>query len=218
MENAIFIKERKGRFLCEVKIGQRQELCYVSNSSNMSKLLDLKNRPVLLKPNKGYNLRTNYTLYATYYEGSYFLLDLNDLNNVFAQYMTEQLSKNIQVRKEFKINDYKSDYYIPSQNRIVEIKGILSASSQAQYTFKNHKRAFLQLKEIKNLLQRGYNVNYVFIMLNPNIDTFHLKDKRLKENRLFLECIKLGMQVNFYKTELKQDKFKIYKNHVQTNF
>lgn len=214
MKKAIFIKELKGRFLCEVEINGNREQCYVSSSSHLSHFINLTNNPVLLKQNNGKDLRTKYTLYAVRKQNTYMLLNLNDLNNIFLQL----LPPNKEIKKEYKINNYKTDYYIPKQKRIIEIKGIISESKMAVYNFKTHIRAYLQLKIIKELLLDGYKVDYAFVMLNPHINAFNLCDKRYKENRLFIDCIKLGMNVKFYKTVYKNNQFKIFEQKILKNF
>ena len=103
-------------------------------------------------------------------------------------------------------------------HKIIEIKGVLSANKTAIYTFKKHNRAYLQLKKIKDLLKLGYKVDYNFILLNPKIENIKLEDKRIKENRLFIECIQLGMNVNFYKSVWCKNDFKILAYNIKKNF
>jgi len=218
MKKAIFKKELKGRFLCEVDIDGKIEHCYVSSSSHLSSYLNLPNKQIILRANKGKNLRTKYTLYAVKYRNTYILLDLNDLNNIFFQFLNMHFENYIKIKKEYNICNYKTDFFITNLNQIVEIKSVISNNEKAYYDFQSHKRAYMQLQKIKELLILGYSVNYIFVMLNPYIKIFRLKDKRKKENMLFLECIKLGMNVKFYKTIYKNKKFQISKISLNKNF
>ncbi len=217
MIQGIFEKEYKHRFLCQVNVNDKSELCYVANTSHLTDLISLRNKTVLLKANKGKNLRTKYTLYAIRSKNTNILLDLKGLNNIFFQFLKNN-KKNLDIKKETTILNYKSDFYIESTKQIFEVKGVLSKTNIAKYTFKNHHRACSQLQKIKKLLSLGYKVNYVFIVLNPDIDTFKLSDKRLKENKLFLNCIKAGLNVCFYKACWCKNSFKIIKTHIKTNF
>lgn len=217
MIQGIFEKEHNHRFLCQVKINNSSEICYISNSSHLSDLINLDNKEVLLRENKGKNLKTRYTLYAVNSDNTNILLDLKELNNIFFLYLKDK-KKNLPIKKEAFISGYKSDFYLETTKQIYEIKGVLSRTNIANYTFKYHNRAYKQLQKIKHLLLLGYKINFIFILLNPKIDTFILSDKRLKENKLFLNCIKLGLKVYFYKTYWDKKDFKIIKTQTKTNF
>ncbi|MBQ3641299.1 DNA/RNA nuclease SfsA [bacterium] len=217
MIRGIFKKEHKHRFLCQVLVDKKSELCYVANSSHFSDLISLENKKVLLRANKGKNLKTRYTLYAVNSENTNIRLDLKELNNIFFQYLKDN-KKYLPIKKEYIISGYKTDFYIEKTKQVYEIKGVLSKTNIANYTFKDHNRAYNQLQKIKYLLSLGYKINFVFILLNPKIDTFILSDKRLKENKLFLNCIKSGLKVCFYKTYWDKNIFKIKNVHPKTNF
>ncbi len=215
LKEAIFVKELKGRFLGEVILENKKENCYISNSSHLSDIFDLNNKLVLLKTNNGNNLKTKYTLQAVNYGNSFLLLNLNYLNNIFGNFLRE---KDFVIKREYIINDYKTDYYVLNENKIIEIKGVLSNEKNARYTFRKHNRAYLQLKKIKELLKFGYKVDYNFVLLNPEIESIKLVDKRIKENRLFIECIQLGMKINFYKCVWCKNDFKIVAYNIKNNF
>ena len=218
MKKAIFKKELSGRFLCEVDIDDRIELCYVPSSSHLSPYINLKDKKVLLKKNKGKNLRTKYTLYAVEYNDTYILLNLNDLNDIFLKFLNNSLNNSVEAKKEYKINKYKSDYYIPKYKKVIEIKGVISEDETAIYNFNTHARAYAQLKSIKGLLKEGYKVDYVFVILTPQISKINISDKRLKENKLFIECIRLGMDIKFYKTIYLNNQFKLFEQNILKNF
>lgn len=143
-KKATFVKELKGRFLGEVILENIKVNCYISNSSHLSNILDITNKLVLLKTNKGNNLRTKYTLQAVNYDNTYLLLNLNYLNNIFGNFLEK---KDLVIKREYIVHGYKTDYYILNENKIIEIKGVLSANKTAIYTFKKHNRAYLQLKK-----------------------------------------------------------------------
>lgn len=87
LKEATFVKELNGRFLGEVILENKKENCYISNPSHLSNIFDLTNKLVLLKTNKGTNLRTKYTLQAVNYNNTYLLLNLNYLNNIFGNFL-----------------------------------------------------------------------------------------------------------------------------------
>lgn len=82
MHTGIFIEEAKERFIGYVKIDSQIEECYISSSSHLNKLINLKNKKVLLTENKGKNLRTRYTIQAVANKNSIILVNLNFVNSI----------------------------------------------------------------------------------------------------------------------------------------
>ena len=77
---AIFIKELKNRFLCEVEIDGEHVVCYVPSSCHLSNFLKLEGQKVLLVPTQTKNARTQYALFAVPYKKSYIILNTSMAN------------------------------------------------------------------------------------------------------------------------------------------
>ncbi|MBQ2644686.1 DNA/RNA nuclease SfsA [bacterium] len=206
MHTGIFIEEAKERFIGYVKIDSQIEECYISSSSHLNKLINLKNKKVLLTENKGKNLRTRYTIQAVANKNSIILVNLNFVNSIVYEYL-KQRYKNLEVKREVNIQNYKSDFYVPANKTIIEVKSMLSESETATFPSIYGERALRQLEKIYWLLQEGYNIDYYFIFLNSNIKNITLNNKYTEFNILFRQCLDKGLNVKYFYAKYKDNNF-----------
>lgn len=194
MLTGIFVKESKYRFICDVKIDNKIQECYISNSSHLLPMINLVNKKVLLKENKGKNLRTKYTLHALFAQNEKVLLNLNYVNNLVQKYLYEINDAN-NIKREYQLGKYKSDFYIIDKNIVIEVKGILSENNSVVFPYKHCERCSWQLKHIINLLKQGYIVDYYLVLLNSQIEEIIINDEI---KRLFSDCLSLGMNIKYF--------------------
>ena len=166
-----FIRELKNRFLCEVKIDDKVEECYVPSSCHLSNFLQLKGKRVLLVPTQGKSPRTKYALYAMPYKRNYIVLNTS-LSNAAVENSIHCrrfafLGKRTEILREHYVEGYKADLYIPKSKTIVEIKSILSSQESAMFPTVFSERTQNQLKSIQELLVKGYQVIFIIVSLNP---------------------------------------------------
>lgn len=211
MHTGIFIKEAKERFIGYVKIGSQIEECYISSSSHLNKLINLINKKVLLIENKGKKLRTKYTVQAVVDKNNTILVNLNFVNGIVYEYL-KHVYKNIEIKREFNIQNYKSDFYLPKNNTIIEVKSLLSKTKIATFPMIQGERSIRQLKTIYELLKRGYNVDYYVILLNQCIQEIIPNDKFNDFSALFKSCIEYGLNVKYFNVKFMNNTFKIKEN------
>lgn len=218
MIKGIFKRECKGRFLCEIEINDMVEKCYIASSSKLLPMIDLQEKEVLLEKNKGTHTKTKYVLLALCEKDNFIYLNLNNLNNLY--YIFFKKHSNLKILREIKFNNYRADFFVENLNKLIEIKGLLSTTNTVQITFEGNHRAFKQLLEIKELLKNGYKMDYNYILLNSKITTVNLINIQDLHNKLFLECINLGLKTKFYSIKYNEDKeFEIaIKKYVNVNF
>ena len=210
----VFVKELKNRFLCEVKIDGKVEECYVPSSCHLSNFLQLKGKRVLLVPTQGKNPRTRYALYATPYRRNYIVLNTS-LSNVAIENGIHSrrfsyLGKRSLVQKEHSVEGYKADLYIPQTNTIVEIKSVLSEKDEAVFPTVFSERTQKQLKSIQKMLDKGYNVAFIIVSLNPYIKRLTI-DQSTEFYAELTQCIEKGMEIRAYTSHLKDYKIEIKK-------
>lgn len=211
MHTGIFIKEAKERFIGYVKIGSQIEECYISSSSHLNKLINLINKKVLLIENKGKNLRTKYTVQAVVDKNNTILVNLNFVNSIVYEYL-KHVYKNIEIRREFNIQNYKSDFYLPENKTIIEVKSLLSEANIVTFPLIQGERSVRQLKTIHELLKKGYNVDYYVILLNQCIQKIVPNDKFNDFSSLFKSCIERGLNVKYFNVKFINNTFKIKEN------
>lgn len=205
----IFVRELKNRFLCEVLIDNRYEQCYLPCSSKISEFIDLTNKIVLLKRNKGTKTKTSFSLFAVYENNeNLILLDLNYLNIL----VKEQLYNVNSKREIYMTPTFRSDIYLENENKVVEVKGIISDKDRVEFPSIKAKRAEKQLIEIKKILLEGIKVEYVIVLTNKEIGEINFNPKREKFMQFFKECIDLGMKLKVYSLKFKDNKFYLVNN------
>lgn len=195
----VFKEEAKHRFLCSVQVDGKLEECYVACSSRLTPIFPLENWNVILVPNRGTNLRTKYTLQAAYNDSIQVLLNFNYINELVQKYLCSQYN-NVDIKRECYIEKYKADFLL-NNNLIIEAKGFLSQTESLIFPIKSSIRAKDQLRKILKLLKKGYNVNYYFILLNPQIINIKIDDSNKEYYNLFLKCMKNGLKPVFFKVK-----------------
>ena len=208
----VFVRELKNRFLCEVKIDGKVEECYVPSSCHLSNFLHLKGKRVLLVPTQGKNPRTRYALYATPCRRNYIVLNTS-LSNVAIEKEIHNrrfsyLGKRTFVQKEYSVEGYKADLYIPQTNTIVEIKSVLSERDEAVFPTVFSERTQNQLKSIQEMLDKGYKIAFIIVSLNPYVKKITI-DKSTAFYAELTKCLEKGMTFRAYTSQLRDYEIEI---------
>lgn len=203
---AIFIRELKNRFLCEVDLNGEPVVCYVPSSCRLSNFLNLVGKQVLLVQTQVKAARTQYSLFAVPYKRNYILLNASLANRVIESNIHSRrfsyLGRRKSVLKEHYVGDYKSDLFIEDTNTIVEIKSVLSLNANAQFPTVLSERSLKQLRMLKLLLEKGYRVHYIIVSLNPYVKSIVIPSDMLFTQKL-QECIQQGMCLASYSCGLE---------------
>lgn len=200
-KHGIFKEELKNRFLCLVEVDGEDTLCYIPSSCRLSNFVDLTGREVLLSPIASQDARTRYSVYALAGSSGFILLNMSKANEAVANSIGSRrfsfLGKRAHIRKEYKVNGYKSDLYIEDTETVVEIKSILSFAKDKEARFPSvySQRAIEQLMKLGGLLDAGYSVCYIFVSLNSKIKQLTINDEIKEYRDAFNSCLAKGMKV-----------------------
>ncbi len=199
-KRGIFKEELKNRFLCLVEIDGRDILCYIPASCRLSNFINLVGKEVILSPIVSPGARTKYSIYALFERNNFILLNMSKTNEVVINNIRSRrfyaLGKRLHVRKEYKVDGYKSDLFIEDTKTVVEIKSILSFDNiEARFPSVYSERAIKQLIKLSALLDEGYNVCYIFVSLNPIIKRLVINKDIREFKDWFHGCVKKGMKV-----------------------
>lgn len=203
-----FVSENKNRFLCTVEINGAKETCYIASSCRLDNFINLRGKTVLLKPTEGKFASTNYAVFAVKHKRNYILLNTSFANKAIENAMYNRkmsmLGKRIGVKREFTVENYKTDFYIPNSNTIVEVKSVISVKDKAQFPTVYSERALKQLQIIEDLLQNGYAAHLLIVSLNP-----YVKEIEIYKNTEFYEvlsrCVSCGLMVEAFSCKLMED-------------
>lgn len=204
----IFVKERKNRFLAEVKINNKLYECYIPSSSKLQNYINLKGKEVLLKKNKDIKARTEFSVFAVKYYGKYIILNLNSVNKVVKEYI--EINQEKKIKQEKYINTYKSDLLIEDTKVVIEIKALISTKQEAIFPTVYSERAIKQLKKIRELLTEEYKINYYFISLSSSVKKIIINKEEHEYYNLLKDCINNGMIIYGY--NIKYSDSNIYIN------
>lgn len=212
--SGVFVRELKNRFLCEVKIDGKLEECYVPSSCHLSNFLQLEDKKVLLVPTQTPSSRTKYALFAVPFKKSYIVLNTSMANRTIEGGLQGRrfsyLGKRKEWLKEYKIDGYKADLYIPSTKTIIEIKSIISTKEPAIFPTVYSERTINQLKQIQQLLVNGYRVCFIIVSLHPYIKNVTI-DKSTEFYSELSKCLEGGLIVKAYTSRVENDIIKIEK-------
>lgn len=210
----VFIRELKNRFVCEVKIDGKVEECYVPSSCHLGNFLQLKGKRVLLIPTQGKNPRTRYALYAMPYKRNYIVLNTSLSNFAVEKDIHSRrfsyIGKRDTVQKEHTVDGYKADLYIPQTRTIIEIKSVLSNKDEATFPTVYSERTQNQLKSIQDMLDKGYEICFVIVSLNPYIKKLTI-DKSTDFYVELSKCLAKGMKIRAYTSCLDNYEIEIKK-------
>ena len=203
-----FVRELKNRFLCEVVINGKVEVCYIPSSCHLSNFLQLEGKEVLLLPTVAKKSRTAFAVVAVKFKRSYIVLNTSYANRL-VEYAIQgrklsYLGKRKKWSREKNVDEYKCDLYIEDTKTIVEIKSVISINGIGVFPTVYSERSLNQLNKIKELLQSGYKVDYIIISLNPYVKGIEL----LKDTQFYAElneCINLGMSVHAFNCKIQNE-------------
>ena len=202
----VFKEELKNRFLCLVEVNGKDTLCYIPSSCRLSNFVDLVGKDVLLTHNSSTNTRTEYAVYALRDRRQFVLLNMSQVNRVIEREIKGRrfsfLGKRANIKKEYRIEGYKSDLYIEDSHTIVEIKSILSFDRNALFPTVYSERAVNQLIKLSDLMDKGYKVCYLFVSLSPRVKDVKINEEITEYHELFMECVNKGMVLKGYSIKL----------------
>ena len=190
LKEGTYLYEDKHRFMCEILIDGIVEKCYVPSSCKLEKLISLTGETVLVTPVKNKNSELRYSLYAVKKGRSWILLNLSEANTVVGKSLNKKcfgfLGSKRKIVYEKKIENYKSDIFLPEEKLMVEIKTVLTEEEQGVFPGVKSERAKKQLDAIINLLDRDYKACLLLIALNP-------KTKRIVSSEELKDSIQIAI-------------------------
>ena len=103
-----------------------------------------------------------------------------------------------------------SENPLKKEQTIVEIKSVLSEKNEAVFPTVFSERTQNQLKNIQEMLDKGYNVAFIIVSLNPYVKKLTI-DKSTEFYSELTRCIENGMEIRAYTSHLKDYEIEIKK-------
>lgn len=204
IKKAKFIN-RPNRFIANIEINGKMELCHVKNTGRCRELLT-ENAIVFVQEFESSNRKTKYDLISVYKGDRLINIDSQVPNKVFHEWLLKgNLFKNINIIKtEQKFKNSRFDFYIEADNKkiFIEVKGVtLENNGIVMFPDAPTERGLKHVNELISCVEEGYEAYIVFIIqmkdvlyLTPNIITHKEFGKTLKTasekgvNLLAIDC------------------------------
>ena len=203
-----FIREEKNRFLCTVDIDGTQKLCYIASSCRLENFVELQGKTILLKPTSTPKASTGYSVLGVKHKQSFVLLNTSMANRAIENSLQSRklacFGKRTQFLKEHKVEDYKTDFFLPQSKTLIEVKSVISITEEAPFPTVFSERTLRQLAAIERMLNAGYSARFVIVSLNP-----YVKRIRLQTDTPFYaalkSCMRRGLKLSAFTCRLGQN-------------
>lgn len=213
-EKGLFIREGRYRFHCYVLINKKQKLCYMPSNCKLEKIVSLKDKIVYLKEYQGESDKFDYIVQAVKYRQSSVLINLQYLNRVIEKQLERStfkfLGERKNIRREYSLGKYKSDFWIEETNSLIEVKSLLSWEEHASYPMQHANRLIAQLEKICELLDGNYNFYYFIFSLSPYVKTVQI-NKNVKYGETLMRCMEKGMHLKAFVIGERKKEFYVKK-------
>ena len=166
--------DRPNRFIANVELGGKSEVCHVKNTGRCRELL-IKGAEVYLERSENTERKTKYDLIAVRKGEMLVNMDSQAPNKVAAEYLKEKLEGLISLRAEVKYGASRFDFYAETDfgGMFVEVKGVtLERDGAAMFPDAPTQRGIKHINELIRCLSDGYGAMMLFVVQMENMRYF----------------------------------------------
>jgi len=165
---------RPNRFIANVEIDGKTEVCHVKNTGRCRELL-IPGATVFLEKSDNPERKTKYDLIAVYKGEHLINMDSQAPNKVFAEWAISggYFGKIDYIKPEFKFKNSRIDFYIEAEGRkiLIEVKGVtLENEKIASFPDAPTERGIKHIKELSEAVGEGFEA-YVFFIIQMDYCT-----------------------------------------------
>mgnify|MGYP003290054103 CR=1 FL=1 len=189
--------DRPNRFIANVIIDNKVEVCHVKNTGRCRELL-IKGSTVYLQESDNPNRKTKYDLIAVRKGDRLINMDSQVVNSVALEFVPELFEDIVYVKPEYKYGNSRFDIYVETKTDkiFIEVKGVtLENDGVVSFPDAPTERGIKHLKELRKAVTEGYRAYVLFVIqmsdvkyFEPNIKThpeFAKELKKAKDNGVF---------------------------------
>lgn len=209
IEEGIFLK-RDNRFIAEVKIKGKTEICHVKNTGRCRELL-IEGTKVYLEPSDNEKRKTGFSLVTVDKCGRLINMDSQMPNKVVEEAVERgKLFENATLfKREYKYGRSRFDFYMEREceRAFIEVKGVtLENNNIVSFPDAPSERAVKHIKELEKAVSEGYKAYILFVVQMSNVNYFVPNSENHRE---FAEELKraaeLGVNVIAYDCRVTKD-------------
>ena len=185
---------RKNRFIAEIEINNKIELCHVKNTGRCKELL-IKGVDVFVEENSNPNRKTKYSLICVKKGNLLINMDSQIPNYVAKEGIENGIIKELKdisyLKQEVKYKNSRFDIYFErktGQKGFIEVKGVtLEENGIVKFPDAPSERAIKHINELIEAKKEGYEVYILFVIQLKNIKHF---EPNKKTHYAFYEALK----------------------------
>ncbi|WP_250277755.1 DNA/RNA nuclease SfsA [[Clostridium] colinum] len=175
---------RKNRFIAEIEINNKIELCHVKNTGRCKELL-IKGTDIYVEENNNINRKTKYSLICVK-KGSLLINIDSQIPNYVAREAIEKglipdLKDITYLKQEVKYKNSRFDIYFEKntgEKGFIEVKGVtLEENGIARFPDAPSERAIKHIRELIEAKRDGYETYILFIIQLKNVKYFEPNKK-----------------------------------------
>ena len=175
-------EKRPNRFIAEVWIDGKKEICHVKNTGRCRELLK-KGERVVVQRAKNPERKTEFDLIGVYKEDVLFNIDSQAPNKVFFEWLkkTDFFGEVTFIKPECRFGESRLDFYLEAGGKgaFVEVKGVtLERDGVFLFPDAPTQRGVRHLRELCKCREQGFDAYAVFVLqakgakyFTPNSDT-----------------------------------------------
>lgn len=203
---------RPNRFIANVIINGKEEVCHVKNTGRCKELL-IPGCEVILEEGKNPLRKTKYDLIAVYKGKRLINIDSQAPNKVFGEWAGEYFKDLSLIKNEVKFENSRFDFYIEENGRKIfaEIKGVtLEKDGACLFPDAPTERGVKHINELCKAIELGYEAYIFFVVQMDNVKYFTPNNETHKAFADVLKkADKKGVKIKCFNCIVKEDELLI---------
>ena len=166
--------DRPNRFIANVIINDKTEICHVKNTGRCKELL-VKGATVFLQKSCNPNRKTEYDVVAVQKGDRLINIDSQIVNSVVIEHLPEFFENIKIIKPEYKYGNSRFDIYVETDNEriFIEVKGVtLENDGVVRFPDAPTERGVKHLKELQKAVTEGFKTYVIFVIQMSEIKYF----------------------------------------------
>ncbi|MDE7424359.1 MAG: DNA/RNA nuclease SfsA [Lachnospiraceae bacterium] len=204
---------RPNRFLANVMLDGKVEVCHVKNTGRCKELL-MEGAIVFLEESSNPKRKTKYDLVAIYKGDRLINMDSQAPNKVVQEYLPQIFQDVVCIRPETQYKNSRFDFYVETeQDKIfIEVKGVtLEENGVVRFPDAPTERGLKHIQELVTCKKEGYQAYIIFVAQMEGVTYFEPNVETQPEfaRELYL-AKKAGVEILCFDCRVTPDSLEIY--------
>lgn len=204
---------RPNRFIANVILDGKEEVCHVKNTGRCKELL-IEGAIVFLEESDNPNRKTKYDLIAIYKGDKLINMDSQAPNKVVQEYLPQLFQDLVLIRPETKYKNSRFDFYVETeQDKIfIEVKGVtLEENGVVRFPDAPTTRGLKHIQELVTCKKEGYRTYVIFVVQMEKVTYFEPNVEAQPEFARELYLAKeAGVEILCFDCKVTPDSLEIY--------